>query len=60
MNPVLRTLLLLAGSGAPAVRIWNAFESEALPPEAFWEEGEVLWCRLGCTEAVCRMLRRLA
>lgn len=60
MNPVLRTLLLLAGSGAPAVRIWNAFESEALPPEAFWEEGEVLWRRLGCTEAVCRMLRRLA
>ncbi len=59
MTPLLRALLLLAGSGGPAARLWNAFEREGLPPEAFWTEGEPLWSRLGCSDTVRRALRNL-
>ncbi len=59
MNPLLRSLLLLAASGAFPPAIWSRFEEEALPPEAFFLEGEGLWNRLGCSQQVCTSLRGL-
>ena len=60
MSPLLRALLLIAGSGGSAARLWSAFESEGLPPEALWQEGPPLWRRLGCSQAVIDSLQSLS
>lgn len=57
MNPLLRSLLLLASSGAFPPPVWSRFEELALPPEAFYLEGEKLWEGLGCSPQVISTLR---
>ncbi|GAB1427983.1 DNA-processing protein DprA [Aminivibrio sp.] len=57
MNPLLRSLLLLASSGAFLPPVWSRFEELALPPEAFYLEGEKLWEGLGCSPQVISTLR---
>jgi len=59
MTPLLGTLLLIAASGGYPPRIWSLFEKEGLPPEAFVQEGPVLWKRIGCTEQVTDTMERL-
>ena len=57
MNPLLRSLLLLASSGAFLPPVWSRFEELGLPPEAFFLEGEKLWEGLGCSPQVISTLR---
>lgn len=59
MSPLLRALLLVAGVGAGATRLWSAFEQEGGPPEAFLEGGPALWGRLGASPVVIEGLQSL-
>ena len=59
MNPLLRTLLLIAASGGYPPRIWSLFEREGLSPEAYVQKGPDLWKRIECTEQVTETMERL-
>ena len=60
MTPLLRSLLLLAGSGGIPSKLWESFKREGLPPEALYQEGEPLWRRLGYPGNIQDSLRRLS